>query len=207
MSTTDESNETNINNLALGDDGELPDLSDFGKEPSSGPWEHQGFGPSNNWYPAEVIEGYATASSFQWTTEDTASKDGASRNMRVCFRVTNSSNETRNIWASFNYRLDDFSARKLSAIKELREQYAGKKGAWAEKDLQRTSLAVASLGQFERAFDKKVRLSRTEAGNLNPGNLTGYKIDVRLGVNEDGYNTVEEYARLGERTVKKGKSA
>jgi hypothetical protein len=201
----DEYQSPDINATSLAIETELPDLSDFGREPSAGAWEHQGFGPSNNWYPAEVIEGYATQSSFQWSTEDTASKDGNSRNMRVCFRITNSANETRNIWASFNYRLDDFDGKKLAAIKELRAQYAGKKGAWAEKDLQRTSLALASLGQFERAFDKKIRLSRTEAGNLNPIPLVGYKIDVRLGTNEDGFNTVEEFAKLSERTATKGK--
>lgn len=182
-----------INNMTVQNE-QLPSLADYAREPSQGAW------PAG-WYTAQVIEGYATGSGYQWETHDSASKDGTSRNMQICFVVTNSAGETRNIWTSFNYRLDDFTPQKLSAIAQLRKQYAGKKGAWAEKDLQRSSLAVASLGQFERALG--FRLQRTEAGFLKTSIFVGQKLDVRLSINEEEYNDVSEFAKLGERSNKK----
>ena len=178
---------------------EMPDLSSFARPVSEGAW------PAG-WYQAKVIEGYATGSGFQWVTGDLPSKDNQSRNMTVCFSVTNSSGDERKTWTSFNYRSDDFTKQKLGAITELRQKNAKLK-QWPEKDLQRTSIAVASLGQFERAFAGMTRLKRTTQGNLATVNLIGYKMDLRLSINDDGFNEVEEFAPLGEKTgPKKGKS-
>lgn len=184
-----------INNMNVQPE-ELPSLADYAREPSQGAWP-------KDWYKAQIIEGYATGSGYQWETHDAPSKDGTSRNMTVCFALTNSAGETRNIWVSFNYRLDDFTAQKLNAIIALRKQYAGKRGAWAEKDLQRSSLAIAQLGQFERALG--FRFQRTPAGFLKTSVFVGQKMDVRLTINEEEFNEVAEFARLGDRTDKKGK--
>lgn len=184
-----------INNMSVHSE-EVPSLADYGREPSGIAWP-------DGWYKAEVIEGYATGSGFQWETGDKASKDGQSRNMTVCFVVTNREGENKNIWYSFNYRLNDFDPKRIAAVVELRKQYAGKKGAWAEKDFQRTSLAIASLGQFERALG--FRLRRTPAGNLIVRPFFAQKMDVRMRTNDEGYNDVAEFAKLDERTGKAAK--
>jgi hypothetical protein len=178
-------------------------LTDFAQEPSSGAW------PAG-WYNAIVVEGYITNSGYRWATEDKLSKDGASHNLQICFQITNQAMETRYIVCSCNYRLDDFLLSTLQAIKEVRAHQAGKKGSWGPMgsrlaDLQRSSMALAKLGQLERAFDGNAKLERSDEGNISPTNLIGYELDLHLTVNEEtGYNEVVEFAKLGERTGKAG---
>lgn len=218
-----------ISNMSV-ESEDLPSLADFAQEPSQGAWPV-------GWYKATVIEGYAAKSGFQFATEDKASSKGDSRNLTVCFQVKNEAGEERNMFTSFNYRIDDFTETKRGAVKELRAHYAGKKG-WAEKDLERTSLALAKLGQFGRAFSSlsdpakgyakenlvvKAPIKRTTQGNISPLNLIGHEIDIHLTMGtkkdesgalndkgkplyvETGFNEINEFAILGEKTDKKVK--
>jgi hypothetical protein len=193
-----------ISNLATVAEPELPSLLDLADEPSTGNWEGVGFGPNKNWYPATVLAGYATKNGTQWQTEDTASKDGSSRNLRICYEVVNNKGEKRNTFESYNYRLEDLTAERIAAVKAAREMYKGTKGKWPNSDIQRSSLALASIGGLERAFG--FRLKRTDAGWLDTSIFVGQKCDVRLGTEttERGtYNVVAEIAKAGERTAKK----
>src|SRR5262245_53553451 len=75
---------------------EMPSLADFGQEPG-GAWP-------NAWYGAKIVEGYATGSGKVWTTEDTPSKGGDSRNLRICLSINGGKLGTRNNWYNINYR-------------------------------------------------------------------------------------------------------
>ncbi len=70
-----------INNMTVASE-EMPSLADYGREPSTGAWP-------DGWYAATILAGYATNSGHQWVTEDGPSKDGLSRNLRVCFLLKN----------------------------------------------------------------------------------------------------------------------
>jgi hypothetical protein len=184
----------NINSMSLAPE-EMPSLADFGREPSTGAWP-------DGWYSATITEGYATNSGHQWITGDTASKAGDSRNMRVCFAVVNKAKESRNYWASFNYRLGDFTPARIQAVVSARQHAKEQqwKGKWPGEmaDLQRTSLAIGQLGQFERALG--FRLQKTEAGFLDVGPFVGKQIDLRLKLNDEtGFSEPVEFAKLAER--------
>lgn len=166
-------------------------LTDFADEPG-GAWP-------KGWYKAAVIEGYSTRKGTQFTTEDTVSKNGESRNVRICFAVTNAKGETRNLQESFNYRPSDFTPDRLAYIKEIRQEYKNVKGAWPDKDGQRSSLAIAKLGQFQRALGI-ANLPLTPNGTINPATFIGAKLDVQLGIDDNSYNDVRQYAKDGERT-------
>lgn len=171
----------------------MPDLTDFADEPG-GAWP-------KGWYTAEVIEGYATAKGKQFITEDNPSKDGTSRNMRLCFRVTKGS-DTRQLQESFNYRPTDFTAERLQFIKEAREEFKGVKGAWADRDAQRSSLAIAKLGQLQKALGG-IKLPLTAAHTINPASIVGSKLDVYLTIDENGYNEVKQFAPASSKTSSK----
>lgn len=171
---------------------ELPSLSEFAEE-AGGAWPV-------GWYKAMVIDGYATRKGTVFTTEDTPSRDGQSRNMRLCLNVTGAAG-TRNTFDTFNYRISDFTPARLEQIKELRQQFKGTRGAWpGQADAQRTSLAIANLGQLEKALG--FRFKRHPEGYLVPGTFVGQKLDIRLGVDDKGYNEVTAYAAAGSRTGK-----
>lgn len=163
----------------------LPSLADFADE--------VGGALPRGWYPAEVIEGYATRKGNQFVTEDIPSKDGSSRNLRLAITVTPPKGNARNLFYSTNYRLSDFSTERLAYIKQLREEMKGVK-QWPDRDAQRTSLAIASLGQLEKAFGTPFK--RTPTG-LMVTPLVGKKVDVRLNINEDQYNDITAFAPLG----------
>lgn len=171
---------------------DMPSLADFADE-VGGAW------PAG-WYPGEIIGGYTTGRGKQFVSEDTLSKNGESRNLRVCFRLSSSLGE-RTTFESFNYRVSDFTPERLGQIKELREEFKGVRGAWpGQSDAQRSSLAIAGLGQFEKALG--FRLKRTELGNLNPSPFVGQKVDCRLNIDEKGYNTITAFAPAGTRVKK-----
>jgi hypothetical protein len=165
----------------------VPDLSDLAAEASGGALKA-------GWYAAEVIEGYATRKGHQFTTEDTVSQKGDSRNLRICLKIGE-----RNLQTSFNYRVTDFSPERIAHIKELREEFKGVQGKWADADGQRSSLAIAKLGQFQKAVG--FTFKRTPTGQIVASPFVGQKIDVRLNVNEEGYNDVKEFAKAGDRTA------
>ena len=172
---------------------DVPSLTDFAEE-AGGAW------PAG-WYGATIIEGYATSRGKQFVTEDTASKKGDSRNLRVCFSLNGGTLGTRNTFESFNYRVDDLTTERLAQIKELREEFKGVKGAWpGQSDAQRSSLAIAGLGQFTKAIGSG--LKRTAEGNIIPTPFVGKTADVRLNIDDKGYNTITAYAPAGTRTKK-----
>jgi hypothetical protein len=168
---------------------EVPTLADFAEE-TGGAWP-------KGWYSAEIIEGYSTRKGTVFTTEDNPSKDGNSRNLRLCFKVHKGTDE-RTIQESFNYRVTDLTPERLKHIKELREEFKGVKGRWPDADGQRSSLAVAKLGMLERALG--FTLKRATNGQLVPGVFIGQKLDVYLGVDDNGYNEVRQAAAFGTRT-------
>jgi hypothetical protein len=164
---------------------EVPSLADFAEE-AGGAWP-------KGWYRAEVIEGYATPKGKVFTTEDSTSSKGDSRNMRLCFTVFGATGD-RTMQESFNYRPSDFSAERLQFIKEQRAEYKGVRGRWSDSDAQRTSLALAKIGAIEKAVGFTLR---TKEGLTTPVRAVGQKIDVRLGVNEEGYNEITGFDKAG----------
>jgi hypothetical protein len=179
---------------------EMPSLADFAEEPG-GAWP-------KGWYRAEFIEGYATTKGTQFTTKDEPSKNGTSRNLTLCLRIAGDfymndgerkagPGGVRNTFEQINYRLDDFTPAKLAMVKELRESNKGVRGAWpGQADQQRTSLALAKLGQIEKAMGATFK--RTPLG-LSASHLSGRAVDVRLGVDDKGYNEVTAFAPAGSR--------
>src|SRR5215470_4329495 len=92
----------------------LPNLDDYVEE-VGGPW-------AKGWYAAEIIEGYTTRKGTVFTTGDEPSKNGDSRNLRICLKMTNAKGDTRTLQDSINYRTSDFTAERLAFIKEMREE-------------------------------------------------------------------------------------
>lgn len=174
----------------------LPSLADFAEEPGGA------FAPG--WYKAEIVEGYSTRNGHQFETKDEVSKKGDSRNLTICLRVTPKVGDARNLQERLNYRPSDFNPERLAFIKEAREEFKGVKGKWADSDVQRSSLAIASLGQIEKAVG--VGFKRLSDGSLLPGGLIGKELDVRLRIDDQGYNEVTGHAPTGQFTGK-GKKA
>lgn len=170
----------------------MPSLSEFAQEPG-GAWP-------NGWYQGEIIEGYK-AGGFLFETGDTLSKNGDSRNLRLCLKLTapaaksdgngNSvaAGATRNTFWSQNYRVSDFHPDTLQAIKDQT----------AEK---RTAIAIGKLGQVEKALG--FGFSKHPEGHILAAPMVGQKVDVRLSINaESGYNEPTALAPAGTRTTKK----
>jgi hypothetical protein len=168
----------------------LPNLEDLADEPT-GPF-------SVGWYKADVIEGYSTRSGKQFVTEDVVSQKGDSRNLRVCVKVTPASGDSRNFQFQFNYRASDWTPERIEFIKEMRKDMAGVKN-WPDRDAQRTSLALAKIGQFQKAIGFQLPILN---GALLAGPLVDKKLDVRLVINPDGYNDVQSFATPGKFTPK-----
>lgn len=163
-------------------------LAEFADEPG-GAW-------APGWYQAEVIEGYLTGKGKEFRTEDSPSSKGDSRNLRLCLKVSNGGND-RNMQESFNYRTSDFTSERLGFIKEMRQEFKGLKGAWPDRDAQRSSLAIAKLGQIEKATSKQFRLS---SDGLIAHDFVGIRVDVRLAIDENGYNTITAFAPAASKT-------
>lgn len=165
----------------------LPNLDDF-VEDVGGSWP-------KGWYAAEIIEGYTTRKGTVFETGDEPSKNGDSRNLRLCLKLRNAKGEERTIQDSVNYRITDFTAERLAFIKEAREEYKGVKGRWPNADAQRSSLAVANVGAIQKATGDT--FGRTPAGSLDPSTFIGKRVDVRLSINEKDYNEVSAYDKAG----------
>jgi hypothetical protein len=170
---------------------EVASLADFAEEPG-GAW-------ASGWYKAEIIEGYTTQKGKTFLTEDGASQKGDSRNLRLCVKVFNGDSE-RTMQESFNYRPSDFTAERLAYIKEARIENKNVKGRWADADVQRSSLAIATLGQIEKALGQGFRRAN---GVLLTQPLVGKKLDVRLTIGDNGYNEITAFAPADSKT--KGK--
>lgn len=166
---------------------EVPDITGFAEEPG-GAWK--------GWFKAEIVAGYTTGKGKVFTTEDVPSKDGMSRNLRLCLAIRNG-NQTRSNFTSFNYRVSDFDKDRMAAVEQARKAFAGV-NSWPDKDLQRTSLALAKLGQAVKAAGIKLR--RREDGVLIADAFVGGKADVYLAINEKGFNDITQFAPLGTKT-------
>jgi hypothetical protein len=184
-----------INNMALADES-MPSLSDMAHEPTTGAWP-------DGWYPATILEGYATNSGHEFVTEDNPSKDGASRNLRICVAAKNKAGEARNYFTGLNYRKSDLTSQTMAAVKKalaVAKEQGWKAGGWPSewKDLQRSVIAIQNLAQFERALGFK--LSKTGEGVIKVAPFFGQQIDIRLRLNdESGYSEVAEFAKKSER--------
>ena len=171
----------------LASEGRVVSLEEFADEPG-GAWQ-------KGWYPATIIEGYTTAKGKTFATEDSVSTKGDSRNLRVCLKVANGTNE-RTMQNSFNYRPSDFTAERLAFIKEAREEYRNVKGRWSDGDAQRSSLAIAKLGQVQKATLKSFIFD----DHMDVTKLFNVPVDVYLSIDENGYNEVTAFAPAGAKT-------
>jgi hypothetical protein len=183
--------EVSLNGVTDGLASEEVSLVDFAEEPG-GAW-------APGWYAAETIEGYATAKGKEFTISDSVSQKGDSRNLRVCFKVTGPGGD-RTMQENFNYRSSDFTAERQAYIQEARTENKGVKGRWADGDVQRSSLAVASLGQLQKGTG--LTSLRISEGGLVAGAFIGKKVDVRLSIDEKGYNVITAFAPAGSKTAK-----
>src|ERR1017187_2242652 len=103
---TEETNGNRIDEGGMAQEA-MPSLAEIAQE-TGGAWPP-------GWYGAEIIEGY-TAGGYQFTTADTVSKAGDSRNLRVALKLTATAvrqdaegnsvqpGATRNTFSSQNYR-------------------------------------------------------------------------------------------------------
>jgi hypothetical protein len=147
------------------------------------------------WYAAEIIEGYATAKGKVFTTEDGVSQKGDSRNARLCFKVTGPSGDQRTMQDTINYRPSDFTPERVAYVKQARAEHKGARGRWNDDpDAQRSSLALVSINELEKATGFTLRNAE---GFMFPARVIGQKVDVRLKVNEDGFNDIGGYAKAG----------
>lgn len=179
-----------LNDVAEGLSNESVSLVDFAEEPG-GAW-------SNGWYKAKTIEGFATAkSNKQYNTEDSVSGKGDSRNLRICLTVTRANGDERTLQDTLNYRSGDFTSERLAYIKQAREDNKGERH-WNDKDAQRSSLAIASIGQLQKALGfEQLKLAN---GGIVAGAFIGQDLDVRLGADENGFNVVTAFAPAGTKT-------
>lgn len=166
----------------------MPSLAEFADEPG-GAWPV-------GWYKAKVLEGFSTNSGKQFRTEEVSSNDGMSRNLWLAVEVTGQGG-TRKMRTNFNYRPEDFHPDRLERIKEARTTNKGVKGAWqGQKDLQRSSISIGQLGMLEKAFGFGLQ-RHPETKNLLPSVFIGKAVDVRLGVDDKGYNEITQFAAAG----------
>lgn len=168
----------------------MPSLADFAEEP--------GGALTAGWYKAEIIEGYASRKGTQFETKDEVSQKGDSRNLTLCLKVSPKNADPRNMFERLNYRPTDFTPERIAYIKEARAEFKGVKGKWSDSDVQRSSLALAALGQIEKAVG--LPFKRNTAGELVPTVLVGQLVDVRLRVDDNGYNEVTAHAPAGQFT-------
>jgi hypothetical protein len=167
------------------------DLNDMAEEPG---------GPlAPGWYKATVIEGYGTRSGKQFTTTDEPSKDGASRNTRLCLSIQPVKGDPRNLQTSQNYRPSDFTPERIAHVKQLRVDFGGVQGRWPDTDGQRSSLALAKVGQIGKATKRGVPLSASN--QVVPSKYIGAELDVRIIIDQNNYNDIKEYAEAGSKTA------
>lgn len=162
------------------------DLEDFYEAPG-GAWP-------KGWYPATIIEGYATPKGKQFRTEDSASLKGDSRNLRLCVLASDGKGE-RTMQESFNYRVGDFSDERKAFIKSAREENKDVKGRWTDYDAQRSSLALVKLSVIAKAVGASFATNGN--GGLVTAPLIGKKVDIRLGINDEGFNEITAFAPAG----------
>jgi len=174
----------------IGQDTEV-DLSDDARE--------AGGALPVGWYAATVIEGYTTTrSGTAFNTQDTLAKSGESRNLMIALALTG---YERNIFARLNYRAGDLtiSADRRAELKRMAQGHKpGDK--WGDRAAQATFLSRGRIGQVQKALGLAT-LPLVEGAGINVSSFAGRKVDVRLTINEDGYNEVTEFAAAGSRST------
>jgi hypothetical protein len=179
------------------DDGleveEILGLEEFADEPQ-GAWP-------KGWYPLEIIEGFQTKKGTVIQTSDAVSSKGDSRNLKLCVKVVGPTGE-RTMIASFNYRPTDFTPDRMAYIKEMRQENKGVRGAWADRDAQRSSLALAFIGGLSKAVGFSPK--RTSDGTLVAAAYVGLKLDGYLGIDIKGFNEVRQFAAPGSKARNTG---
>lgn len=183
---------------------DAPSLSDLAL-----PDESQGAWP-RGWYRAKCLPGYATGKGTQFETASTRSKDGASLNLVICFAVkgdsyvptsadpaqrklTKGPGADRNLFYRMNYRPDHVSAEVVANVKEAIKHY-GSINKLPNKELQSIALSLGRIGQFEKALGFKLPFTN---GAYQPSVAVGHDFDIRLDIDEKGFNTIEAVAQSG----------
>jgi hypothetical protein len=167
---------------------DIPSLSEFDAGGGQGAWP-------NGWYAGTILPEHTGQSGNTFTTEDNPSKNGDSRNLRIIIDAVNGE-ETRVLFHNANYREFDLTPERMEEVRAARQTYKGTKGRWPDTDAQRSSLALSSLGQLEKAMGHT--FSRNGSG-LDVTPLHNLAVDVYLGTDEKGYNEVRQVAAKGTR--------
>lgn len=169
--------DTRIDQLGLVSEP-MPSLSEVAQE-TGGAWPP-------GWYSGEIIQGYM-AGGYQFETQSKVSRAGDSQNLTVCLKLTSSSTKedkdgnsvaagaTRNLFSQRNYRVEDLTAANVARVK------AG------EAD-QRLKIVLGQLGQIEKAVG--IGFRKHPLGQIEPSNLVGRKVEVRINIGDKGYNEV-----------------
>jgi hypothetical protein len=123
---------------------------------------------------------------------DAPSKQGDSRNLRLCFKVSKGT-QTRNLQENYNYRTTDFAPERISQIKAMREEFKDTM-SWPDKDAQRISLALVSFKQFKNVLGHGVQL--TDGNTVPTAQFLGAKCEVYLSTDDKGYNRVKNIRPL-----------
>lgn len=163
----------------------VPDLSGLAETP--------GGAIPKGWYKATVIEGFSTRKGKQIVTADTVSSKGDSRNLLLAVSVA-CKPEPKNLMVRVNYRPNDLDPTRIAYVKELREEMKGVKGKWTDGDGQRSSLALAQLGQLQNAADQTLQKG---PNGLNVSGFIGKQFEVRVTINEEGFNEINAFAKAG----------
>jgi hypothetical protein len=157
------------------------DLDESFEAPAGGAWP-------KGWYSATILEGYSTPKGTVFTTSDNTSKDGASRNLKLCFKVSKGT-QSRNLQENFNYRVSDFEPERIAHIKAMREEFKDVQGQWPDRDAQRSSLSLVHFRNFKSVLGHGVQLNG--GGGVDPSQFIGVTCEVYLGIDENNYNKVK----------------
>ena len=153
----------------------------------------------SGWYAATVVDQYTTPrSGTAFSTSDTVAKSQESRNLMIAFSLDGFE---RNIFTRLNYRAGDLtiSTERRAELKRMASTHKpGEK--WTDRGAQATFLSRGRIGQVQKALGI-ASLPLIAGAGIDVSSFPGRKVDVRLTVNEDGYNEVTDLAPSGTRTT------
>lgn len=176
-------------------------LSEFA-EKSTGAWP-------KGWYPAELIPGFDKGG-HQFVTETNVSSKGDSFNVMICFRVAKEagSTEIRTDFTQLNYRPTDFTPDRMQVVRNMREAFSQVTGKWPGgpdvTDVQRSSLALGKIGQFQSASGAPITF--LDGGAINVAPFIGRKLFVYYDIEEEtGYNKITRFSAYATGVAPKAK--
>jgi len=131
------------------------------------PWE-------DGWYSGVIVAEYETSGNFARVhkTEDTLSKKGDSRNLKLCVTVVNG-NDTKSLNTTINYRPE---ALEPERIEDLRVRKANKE-RFSGVD-NRDSLSLSKFHELERAG---IPVEDNGHGGFDVEKMLGIAADFYLG--------------------------